>query len=149
MSPPPKKVSDKMSHQRKSCCLSPDIICAFNFIKLTPSNLKQLGKCPSKELPKKYLQIHLRIKEMFDPNLKHPNATRFSSLFFLQSFILPSSKKGLTVHYRTMTSTIFTFMSPAWSECYCSQTLCWGKPTALSLLHIWADKSKSQMTDQH
>lgn len=56
-SPPPKKVSDKMSHQRKSRCFSPGIICAFNYIKLTPSNLKQLGKCPSKKLPKRYLQI--------------------------------------------------------------------------------------------
>lgn len=56
-----------MSHQRKSLFFSSGIICAFSFIKLTPNNLKQLGKCPNKELPKRYLQMHLRIKEMFDP----------------------------------------------------------------------------------
>lgn len=81
-----------MSHQRKSLFFSSDIICAFNFIKLTPNNLKQLGKCPNKELPKRYLQMHLRIKEMFDPKLKYPNATRFSSFFYKVLFSPPQRR---------------------------------------------------------
>lgn len=142
-------VWQNVTSEKKLLLFSSGIICAFNFIKLTPSNLKQLGKCPNKELPKRYLQIHLRIKEMCDPNLKYPNATKFPFFFCFTKFYFALLKEGphSAIQNNDINNSHVPVPSLFWYYCYLP--LCWGKPTALSLLPIWAGKSKSQMADQH
>lgn len=84
---------------------------------------------------------------MFDANLKYPNATRFPSFFTKFYFALLKERSHSAIQNNDINNSHICVPSLFWHYCY--QTLCWGKPTALSSLHIWASKSKSQMTDQH
>lgn len=77
---------------------------------------------------------------MFDPNLKYPNATRFPSFFTKFYFALLQEGPHSAIQNNDMDNSHICVLSLFWY--YCSQTLYGGKPTALSLLHIWAGKSK-------